>query len=452
MLKYSPSFNNVFQEFKNFSSSQSGIMNTSAAPLTNHLKDVSLKSITGNMPNYHKQVIDNSTTVQYHIIGYGSHYEEALIKYTGESIERYSSVVAGKLLEDKIIYATYEEMSKKGKTLPLKYIDVFTEKQVNENNKLNMTMCNKKIDEKDVIGWIKCSSLFNPEEKIWVPAKMMFVGYNVNLEKGEKNHIPSFSTGTASHKSLKKALLNALIEYIQIDAFMLSWYTKRKCSLVQIDNPIINKVLEDVNLGNNSDYNIIPLYMTLEELPIHTLGVFLERKDKTMPYLLFGVQGDLDPVQAMTRGIMEAAAISYSSYFNTIYNTETLKAMSGENPRFLDLDSNVLFYSIPKRIEEKQNLIKELIDGEIKLSSLEDLRKDNIDEDIKFILKHLKKVSEYAVFMDITPPETRDKGWYVMRVLVPELLEMCIPDFPFANHPRIKQYGGIKNEYPHPMP
>src|SRR3712207_4717829 len=178
--------------------------------------------------------------------------------------------------------------SKKGKTLPLKYIDVFTEKQVNENNKLNMTMCNKKIDEKDVIGWIKCSSLFNPEEKIWVPAKMMFVGYNVNLEKGEKNHIPSFSTGTASHKSLKKALLNALIEYIQIDAFMLSWYTKRKCSLVQIDNPIINKVLEDVNLGNNSDYNIIPLYMTLEELPIHTLGVFLERKDKTMPYLLFG--------------------------------------------------------------------------------------------------------------------------------------------------------------------
>jgi len=126
--------------------------------------------------------------------------------------------------------------------------------------------------------------------------------------------------------------------------------------------------------------------------------------------------------------------------------------MSGENPRFLDLDSNVLFYSIPKKIEEKQNLIKGLIDDEIKLSSLEDLRKDNIDEDIKFILKHLKKVSEYAVFMDITPPETRDKGWYVMRVLVPELLEMCIPDFPFANHPRMKQYGGIKNEYPHPMP
>ncbi len=39
-----------------------------------------------------------------------------------------------------------------------------------------------------------------------------------------------------------------------------------------------------------------------------------------------------------------------------------------------------------------------------------------------------------------------------MRVMIPELIEMCIPEFSFENHPRMKQYGGVINEYPHPMP
>lgn len=42
------------------------------------------------MPDYHKQFIGELSQVSYHIIGYGSHYEEALIRYLGESIERYA--------------------------------------------------------------------------------------------------------------------------------------------------------------------------------------------------------------------------------------------------------------------------------------------------------------------------------------------------------------------------
>ncbi|MFD3156230.1 YcaO-like family protein [Haloimpatiens sp. FM7330] len=452
MIKFYPSFSNVMKDFTTLAGNQTGILKSTAVPLVNHDNEACLKSITGNMPNYHKQVLNSNTSVQYHIIGYGSHYEEALIKYTGESIERYATMVCSELLKDKIVYATYKEILKKGKVMPLKYMDVFTKEQIKENKKLNMTMCDKKVTEEDIIGWIKCPSLLNSKEEIWVPAKMMFVGYNVSHEKRELNYIPSFSTGTAAHKSLKKALLNALIEYIQIDAFMISWYTKRKCSLVKIDNEYVNKVLEDVNLGENSPYEIIPLYMTLEEIPIPTFGVFLKRKDKKTPYMLFGVQGGLNAENALTRGIMEAAAISYSSYFNTIYNKESLEYVIGENPKFLDLDTNVLFYSIPTKTEQKDKLIQDFVDDEVNLSSIEDFRGEGIDSQIRCLIKYISKVSKYAVYMDITPPEAREKGWYVMRVLIPELLEMCIPEFPFANHPRMKKYGGIKNEYPHPMP
>lgn len=184
---------------------------------------------------------------------------------------------------------------------------------------------------------------------------MMFVGYEEDKNKGEMTFIPSFSTGTAAHKSLKKALLNALIEYIQIDSFMINWHTKGKCSLVKIDDENVLKVLEDVNLGENSPYEIIPLYMSLDECPIHNFGVFLRRKDNKLPYLLFGIQGGMDASHALTRGIMEAASISYGAYFNTIYNKSMLNNVIKDNHKFLDLDSNVLYYSLPNKIEEKIN-------------------------------------------------------------------------------------------------
>lgn len=278
MIKFYPSFNNILENFKALSGNQSGILEASCMPVVNFNSDVFLKSITGNMPDYHKQVFNKDVSMQYHIIGYGSHYEEALIKYTGESIERYSSIMGPTLLKDKIIYKSYKELSKNNKVMPLKYIDVFTEKQIKKAKELNVAICDKKVKEDDIIGWIKCPSLLNKGEEIYVPAKMMFVGYEEDKSKGEMNFIPSFSTGTAAHRSLKKALLNALIEYIQIDSFMITWYTKGKCSLVKIDDENVNKVLKDVNLGENSPYEIIPLYMALEESPIHNFGVFFKKK------------------------------------------------------------------------------------------------------------------------------------------------------------------------------
>ncbi|EJO5349007.1 YcaO-like family protein [Clostridium botulinum] len=452
MIKFSPSFNNILENFKELSGNQSGILEASCMPVVNFNGDVFLKSITGNMPDYHKQVFNKDVSMQYHIIGYGSHYEEALIKYTGESIERYSSIMAPTLLKDRIIYKSYKELSKNNKVMPLKYIDVFTENQIRKAHKLNVSICDKKVHEDDIIGWIKCPSLLNKGEQIYVPAKMMFVGYEEDKDKGEINFIPSFSTGTAAHKSLKKALLNALIEYIQIDSFMIKWYTKGKCSLVKIDDENVSKVLEDVNLGENSPYEIIPIYMALKECPIHNFGVFLRRKDNKLPYLLFGVQGGLDASHALTRGIMEAASISYGAYFNTIYNKNMLNNVLKEDAKFLDLDSNVLYYSLPNKIKEKNKLIEDFLDDKITLSSLNKLNIKDLDEQIKVLINYLKDISEYAVYLDLTPPETRDKGWYVMRVMIPELIEMCIPEFPFENHPRMKKYGGVVNEYPHPMP
>ena len=86
------------------------------------------------------------------------------------------------------------------------------------------------------------------------------------------------------------------------------------------------------------------------------------------------------------------------------------------------------------------------------LGSLKSLEKTTFDEELSDILSKLKKKSTYGVYLDITPPEVRDKGWKIVRTFFPELVQMCLPSFPYSNHPRIKEFGGVKNDLPHPVP
>ncbi|MGT2888516.1 YcaO-like family protein [Streptococcus didelphis] len=452
MLSHYPSFNHIFSELKSLSGNRTGILNQSQVPVCNHPHDVYLKSVTGQMPDYHKQFIGELSQVSYHIIGYGSHYEEALIKYLGESIERYATIIAGDLLSERIVYASYKELSQTDPVIPLEYLQVFTQEQIDRSCDLHMTMCQKMLTEDDILGWVKCPMFFEDKE-MYVPVQMLCVGYKPNQEIGEQHIIPGFSTGTASHKTLEAALCNSIIEYLQIDSMMLSWHTLKACPRIEIDDPEILAILEEANLGKNSLYEIIPIDMTVgDDNPLYTFGIIMKNKYQEGPYLLFGVQAGLDPKHTLLRGIMEASAISYSYYYNLLYNPDSLANIESDSPQFLDLDSNVFYYAHPKDTEEKWQAFKPLISGKVLLSDLPNHSGKSKKEDLKLLLDYTKKVSPNAVFLDITPPEAADKGWYVTRVLTPELLEMCIPAFPFANHPRMKQFGGVKNEFVHPMP
>ncbi|BAH81209.1 YcaO-like family protein [Streptococcus dysgalactiae] len=452
MLQYYPSFNHIFDDLKGLSGNRTGILNQSQAPVCNHPHDVYLKSVTGQMPDYHKQFIGELSQVSYHIIGYGSHYEEALIRYLGESIERYASIISGDLLSDRIVYASHKELSQTDHVMPLEYLQVFTQDQIDRCLDLHMVMCDKMVTEEDVLGWVKCPMFFEDQD-MYVPAQTLCIGYKTNEAVGEKHIIPGFSTGTASHTSLEAAMCNSLIEYIQIDSMMLSWHTKKPCPRIIIDDPDIQAILEEARLGKDSLYEIIPIDMTVgEDNPLYTFGIILKNKYNEGPYLLFGVQAGLDPKHTLLRGIMEAAAISYSYYYNLLYKKDALDNIESNHPLFLDLDSNVFYYAHPKDQAYKWEAFEPLISGEILLSELEDHSGKDKKEDLKILLAYTKQVSPNAVFLDITPPEAAEKGWYVTRVLTPELLEMCIPAFPFANHPRMRQFGGVTNAFVHPMP
>ncbi|VAW97062.1 Streptolysin S biosynthesis protein D (SagD) [hydrothermal vent metagenome] len=420
-----------------------------ASPLK-YAEGLKIKSIVANMPNYHKVLLNPELDMQYHLSGYGLYYEEALIRLAGEAIERYSLMVAQYTLGERLQYASYREISKRGTVIPFEYLNLFSESDYIKLNKSDYKGI-KKLELDDIVGWVKCHSLIDPEHEIWVPAQMLLVGYRMNRDKNEVAFSPGFSTGTAAHSSVTKALQNAILEFIEIDALMLNWYTKRKAPAVIMDNLTISSMFPEL-FCNDSRYDAIAVDLrVLDSVDAAVLGAILINKKHQRPLIVFGAQASLDPVHAYYRGLMESIAIAFLGIYGPLYLPEQYFTNS-KNEAFTDLDRNVSFYASPEYAEIKLKIIQDLIGKPTALSGMPNYQSDDVKKDTVKLIRQVSSVSEFAVFLDITPPETSAKGWHVMRTFIPELVTMCVPGVPYSNHPRIKASGGISNEYPHPLP
>jgi thiazole/oxazole-forming peptide maturase SagD family component len=439
------------RRYRHLGGNQTGILPGYLVPVVDVPGEPRMRAMTATMPRYHRLIMDNPRLdVQYHLAGYGLYNEEALVKLMGESVERYAAMTAVRLFGEEFRYASRRELSAEGPCLPLEYLGIFSPgQQATLAGRLHR-YCDRPPTEDDVIAWVRCPSLVRPGEQVWVPTQLFFLGFTRHPQHQDLLFTPSFSTGTAAHISLEKALRNALIEAVQIDAFILNWYTDSPAPEVVVDDADLQRQLAALQLGPDSDYRPQVSYLTRPELPLPTLGVFLERKVPALPQLSFGVQGDADPKYALLRGALESAAILSLGVHTTIFDTATVHASVNESP-YLDLDTNVLYYASPQDAEVKRRVVDGRFRGSVKLSEIPRLGESD-EQALPELLRMVASVSPWASYLDITPPELADTEWKVVRVLIPELLSMCLPGLPPKAHPRMVRHGGVINEFPHPLP
>lgn len=450
-LTHYPSMPHLLRRYQHLAGNQAGILPGYFVAVTDIPGEPLMRAMTATMPAYHRFIMDDPhLQVQYHLSGYGLANEEALVKLMGESVERYAAMAAIRLVDDEFRYATRRELAAEGRCLPLEYLGILDPAQQSALGNRLHRYSDRPPTEDDVIAWVRCPSLLEPGEQLWVPAQLFFLGFTTSVQHRDLLFTPSFSTGTAAHVSLAKALRNALIEAVQIDAFILNWYTDTPAPAVVIDDDDLLRTFSGMHLGPDSAYTLRANHLTRPELPLPNFGVFLERKTDSLPRLSFGVQGDADPRYAMLRGTMESAAILSLGMYSAIFDTASVHAAVNTSP-YLDLDTNVLYYASPQDAARKEEVVAGRFQGSVKLSEIAPLAESD-EQALAELLRMVAGVSEWATYLDITPPELADTDWKVVRVLIPELLSMCLPGLPPKAHPRMVQYGGVTNEFPHPLP
>ncbi|MER8186880.1 YcaO-like family protein [Kitasatospora sp. NPDC094015] len=408
------------------------------------------RSATAAMPQYHRLALDDPhMQMQYHLAGYGATNEEALTRLTGEAVERYAAIMAMPLFADRIEYASYRSLSSRHRCLPPHLFGIFDAEQQQQIARMMHRYSPQQPTEDDVIAWIACPSLTRPGEDVYLPAQLVFLGFRSNQAAGDLMFTPSFSTGTAAHVSLDKALLGALVEAVQIDAFILNWYTGAKAPLLDLDADG-RELLAAAALTPEGPYEVRATLLTRPELPLPNIGVTLVRRDGKLPYIAFGLQADPDPRRALLRGAAEATAILGIGMFSTVFDLPNVHfAQNGS--AYTDLDTNVLWFAAPGDAGRKLAAVESRVDGRVPFAGLPSYADDDTTA-IRRLLADLAGVSEYAGYLDFTPPELADTPWRVVRAVVPELLSMCLPGFPPKAHPRMRSHGGVTHVVPHPLP
>lgn len=412
-------------------------------------------SVTSEMPMYSRTFFNDERIVSYHLGGYSTCFSDAFFRLSGEAVERYSSLMTPKNFIEDFKFLSANELSGKS-LLPLSYINVYTDQQYQQLNSINHSFADAKLSSDEKIHWIELTNIID-WTKVYVPCQMVFLsGHSFD----SKQYNPSFTTGTACHQTKEKAIINAIVESIQLHDFIDAWYLNNQkfTNLIIDESSTKNQIF---NIFKNDNFKINFWYIKHEILPIHTVVCYIEALNNYLPKYSFGLQSGFEIKQVVERAFLEALAvfdfITYGSIFNSLKDKNSV-ALDKDK---LNLDDNVLTYALNKdRLPENWiSGIKSNIEENINLSNLINLDKQkNLDKLIddkkllKFLINECKKKYQYLFIVDITAPEL-NLDYHVMRVLIPENLPVIFPNFFPWNHPHaLKQKISQKNVYIHPLP
>ena len=161
------------------------------------------------------------------------------------------------------------------------------------------------------------------------------------------------------------------------------------------------------------------------------------------------------PTAVCVKDFIEGHAANYEEYLTDFVNASKLveekngeifslrnhsEQSSGESDiynDFYDLDKNVIYYAKygKSKIREKECCC---------------WNQDKIKQEGE-LFQYVKNTYRYAGFLDITPYDVRGVGFYIGRVIIPELIPLYLPSSIPQKHPRFQEYEVI-NYDPHPMP
>lgn len=446
MIKYYPSHKNVLNKYNSLCGHQTGIMDSIIVMQANSVIAQNINTCTSMLPDYHKILLGDNAEVNYHLSGYGIYRDEAIIRLLGEGVERYALFTANLYFEEKLKYASYNQLKEKypNNVIPFEYVKIYSDEDCNKLNSIGIL---ENITEDDILSWVLLPSLFDREKEYYVPAQNFFLSHIIRREKKEKVFIGGFSKGSASHKNIKLALKSAITEIVECDACMIKWYTESKVKEVVIDDDVLNETINTIL--SDIDYKIRVFDYTIDKKLGYVFTVMLINKSEKSPYIVVGASSGLNPKKVIYRAFMEALAI-LTLNINGPLSMPADYLETKYQKTYLNLDSNVNYWASLDDKDKKLKFINSKVTEKIELRKYKNLEENT---DLEYLFNGLYNISKYAVYLDITPTEIADKDLHVMRVYVPELVQMSMPAFPYSKHPRIIKNGGISNnEFPHPLP
>ncbi len=313
--------------------------------------------------------------------GKGATPEQAKASAVMEAMERYS---AEQRESDEVAYGTLEQI--RGTGMP--YV---------EPADLILPARIMGMVESAEIAWTQCYDILRGED-VWVPACAVFYPY---YPDGDLQLFRFHTNGIASGNTIEEAILHALFEVIERDAWSIAESFNRTNAdvIVDDDDSVPARLLK-----NFSDAGVrIRLKDLTTDVGVTTIGASsddIRTKDPEM--LDIGVGTHLNPEIAAIRALTEVAQSRTTHKHGLKVNAELQKRtreMGYEKVK----EANALWFNDSKR--------------SVKLSEMKDEATEYVLDDIEVVLGKLMDAGfDRVVIADLTRPEI---GVPTVRAIVP---------------------------------
>ena len=269
-----------------------------------------------------------------------------------------------------------------------------------------------KFDSKAAVRWTPAVDLSSGEELL-VPAALVFVPYHFYRGSGDSPIAQPISTGLACHTNPAQAVLTAICEVIERDAFTITWQAEMAMPQIRVET-LSDSAYDLVERFERTGGKIVLLNLAMDH-GVPTILSVLRTSAPEGPALVFAAATSLDPERAVCSALEELAhtrrysqqiksrmrrLVTDASYSNVIDQVDHLNL-------YCDHDNMPLadfIFSSSKRID---------------FHKIPDLSRGDPEQDVLAITQLINGIGHRVLMADITTSDAREVGVTVVRALIP---------------------------------
>ncbi|WP_078843725.1 TOMM precursor leader peptide-binding protein [Streptomyces albus] len=243
----------------------------------------------------------------------------------------------------------------------------------------------------------------------------------------ENRFVQESSNGCASGGCLEEAVYCGLMEVVERDAFLLTWYGR--AALPEIDPRTSARAETRQMVDRLEMYGYEARFFdTRISFPIPVVTGVAVRPDGGIGRMCFGAGAGLDPEAALAGALCEIATDAVNLQGRTERDWERLSAMARDFAKVEALHDHPLAYGVPEMGDHARFLLGEPGAPRPPMRSLTDLQREvppvsaDLLDDLRTCVDAVTGAGFDVIVVDQTMPEQRGLGLTTVSVLVPGLL------------------------------
>ncbi len=319
-----------------------------------------------------------------------------------------------------------------------------------------------RFTEEVPISWVWGHSL-RDDRPILVPEVLAYY----HTPPVEARFVQETSNGCASGGSLEEAVYFGLMEVIERDAFLISWYSR--AALPEMDPASSTRASTRQMVDRLAMYGYQARFFdTRITFSIPVVTAVAVRRDGGIGTLAFGGGASLDPEAAVAAALCEIGTDAVKVRMRAGADRDRLRPMVDDFGRVLGLHDHPLLYGLPEMARHAAFLLdrpgptspiaEQFSSGPAPSTDLRD--------DLRGLVAQVAGAGFDVIAVDQSTPEQRDLGLHTVKVIVPGLVPIdfgwlrqrapLLPRVRTALHAAGRQDRELRpdelNPAPHPFP